>query len=80
MLGTPERPLSLMGKIAYDSYWRSAIFEYLHLRRRDGPLDSLSAMEIAKATSIAVHDVVDTLKAQGFLLPSNGDVIGKNQK
>lgn len=80
MLGTPERPLSEMGKIAYQSYWRTALFEYLHRRREKGDLETLSAMEAAKATGITVHDVVDVLKDVGFLAPSNGEVIGKNQK
>lgn len=30
MQGTPERPLSELGRIAYQSYWRSAIFEDLY--------------------------------------------------
>jgi histone acetyltransferase MYST1 len=80
MLGTPERPLSEMGKLAYNSYWRTAIFEYIYQRREERELDTLSALEIAKATGIAVHDVVDVLKDLGFLSPSNGDLIAKNQK
>lgn len=80
MLGTPERPLSTMGKIAYDSYWRTAIFEFLHQRRKDSALDTISAMDIAKSTGITAHDVVDVLKIQGFLAPSNGEIIGKHQK
>jgi GNAT superfamily N-acetyltransferase len=32
MVGSPERPLSDLGRIAYQSYWLSAIFEYFYLR------------------------------------------------
>ncbi|VDM51465.1 unnamed protein product [Toxocara canis] len=30
MMGTPERPLSDLGRIAYLNYWLSAILEHLH--------------------------------------------------
>ncbi|KAF1612865.1 UNVERIFIED_CONTAM: Histone acetyltransferase KAT6B, partial [Eudyptes robustus] len=67
MLGTPERPLSELGRIAYESYWRTAIFEFLYKRKKRGPVETLSLMEISRGTGISNHDVVDTLKAQGFI-------------
>lgn len=30
LIGSPERPLSDLGQVAYQSYWLSAIFEYFY--------------------------------------------------
>uniref|UniRef100_A0A1I7S5B2 histone acetyltransferase n=1 Tax=Bursaphelenchus xylophilus TaxID=6326 RepID=A0A1I7S5B2_BURXY len=75
MLGTPERPLSELGRIAYESYWRTAIFEFLYKRKKRGPVETLSLMEISRGTGISNHDVVDTLKAQGFIGQNDGEIV-----
>lgn len=33
--GTPERPLSDLGRVSYESYWKSVVLWYLHKRRDD---------------------------------------------
>ncbi|KAI6221207.1 Histone acetyltransferase [Aphelenchoides besseyi] len=73
MLGTPERPLSEMGRLAYESYWRTAIFEFLHQRQQKDDMNTMSVMDIAQGTGIAVHDIVDTMKEAGFLSPADVD-------
>jgi len=31
--GSPERPLSDLGKVSYESYWKSVVLTYLHSHR-----------------------------------------------
>jgi len=36
--GSPERPLSDLGRVSYESYWKSVVLSYLHSRRESGQL------------------------------------------
>ncbi|KAF5394472.1 Histone acetyltransferase [Paragonimus heterotremus] len=57
-VGTPEKPLSDLGRLSYRSYWEDVIFGYL----ADHPDCSLEQMSLA--TCIAVDDILWTLRYQ----------------
>mmetsp|Transcript_27193 Transcript_27193/g.48840 ORF Transcript_27193/g.48840 Transcript_27193/m.48840 type:complete len:360 (+) Transcript_27193:97-1176(+) len=60
-IGTPERPLSDMGRVSYKSFWTDTILELLLHR------GNLSIKEISEATCIAQSDVLETLNSLNLL-------------
>ncbi|CAG9537645.1 unnamed protein product [Cercopithifilaria johnstoni] len=59
--GTPERPLSDMGNLAYKSYWRSIVLEYFK-RPSSASSTVLTLADIAKTTGVSVEDILQTMK------------------
>ncbi|VDM92549.1 unnamed protein product, partial [Onchocerca ochengi] len=59
--GTPERPLSDMGNLAYRSYWRSIVLEYFK-RPSSASVAALTLEDIAKTTGVSVEDIMQTMK------------------
>ncbi|KAM3725189.1 Histone acetyltransferase KAT6B [Dirofilaria immitis] len=67
MTGTPERPLSDLGRFSYKSYWRSAICEYLYKTISPDKTKRLTLRGIARGTGISVYDVMETLQSLNIL-------------
>ena len=66
--GTPDKPLSQFGQLAYYSYWKSAILQYFHrLNSKNVRRDGVSIHQIRAATGISAPDVVNTLVKLRFL-------------
>ncbi|KAG9394097.1 MOZ/SAS family [Carpediemonas membranifera] len=57
--GGPEEPLSDLGKISFQSYWKSAILGYLY--DPASPVTQCTIKDISNATMIQEKDVVNTL-------------------
>ena len=70
--GSPEKPLSDLGRISYHSYWKSTIMEYLYHH----PGTKLSIRTISKDTGMDPHDVAATLQMLDMLrLKEDGSVV-----
>jgi histone acetyltransferase MYST4 len=61
--GTPEKPLSDLGRVSYHAYWKSVVLEYLN-DHRNGQL-SIEAM--SQFTGMYSHDIATTLQLLGMV-------------
>ncbi|KAF0683139.1 Aste57867_24827 [Aphanomyces stellatus] len=69
-VGTPEKPLSAMGRAAYVDYWRFVLLTHLSKMKTAKALVSIDSL--SHATGILPSDVVDTLHAcPGLLVDRN---------
>ncbi|CAK8672404.1 unnamed protein product [Clavelina lepadiformis] len=63
--GSPEKPLSELGQVSYNAYWRSALLEYFSKNTNE---KHLSLRDISKATGICPHDIASTLQRLGMIV------------
>ena len=57
--GSPEKPLSDLGKISYRSYWAYILLTYIQTNTNNKHM--LTIQEIAKSTGIRTEDILSTL-------------------
>ncbi|XP_052068323.1 histone acetyltransferase KAT6B-like isoform X3 [Mytilus californianus] len=69
--GSPEKPLSDLGKVSYLAYWKSVIIEYLH-KYQDA---RVSIKAIARESGMSAQDVAITLHDLKMLVPQDGKVV-----
>lgn len=69
--GTPEKPLSDLGRVSYYAYWKSVILEYLHKHRTE----KIKLTNISKETGMYCHDIALALQLLGFIkdIPDDTD-------
>uniref|UniRef100_G3TEZ7 histone acetyltransferase n=1 Tax=Loxodonta africana TaxID=9785 RepID=G3TEZ7_LOXAF len=56
--GSPEKPLSDLGRLSYLAYWKSVILEYLYQHHER----HISITAISRATGMCPHDIATTLQ------------------
>ncbi|KAM4033400.1 histone acetyltransferase KAT6B isoform 2-T4 [Anomaloglossus baeobatrachus] len=57
--GSPEKPLSDLGRLSYLAYWKSVILDYLSTH---GNLKQLSVKGLSQSTGMCPHDIATTLQ------------------
>lgn len=77
IIGGPERPLSDMATIAYNSYWTYTLIHLMNenIRQYDSSSMSLLIMDLSKITSIQTVDIVKTLQNMNMIKFWNGETI-----
>jgi histone acetyltransferase MYST1 len=66
-VGTPERPLSDLGRVSYRSYWTRVLMPVL--KERQG---SVSIKELSELTCIKPDDIIYTLQYLGLVQYQKG--------
>jgi len=61
-VGSPEKPLSDLGKLSYRSYWKYVLLDIL--RKHKG---NLSIKDLSKMTAIKPEDIISTLNSLNLL-------------
>lgn len=61
--GTPEKPLSDLGRVSYHAYWKSVVMEYLHMHRKE----PISMQAIAVETGLYVPDIALAFQLLNFV-------------
>lgn len=61
--GTPEKPLSDLGRVSYHAYWKSVLLEFLY-DHRDKPF---SFEDVAHTTGMHMNDIAITFQLLGFV-------------
>lgn len=63
-VGTPEKPLSDLGKVSYRSYWWWVLLGALDERRVD---QDISVMELSRISNIHVEDIISTFNTMQLI-------------
>ena len=69
-VGTPERPLSDLGRLSYLSYWTQKIIEYM--LSMEG--EKFNLQDVVDATAIRLQDVIDSLERVNLIKKHKGDI------
>merc|ERR1712098_667318 len=65
--GTPEKPLSDLGRVSYHSYWKSVVLEYLASMRGRG---HITIQQLSADTALHPHDIALAFMLLGFIRKS----------
>jgi len=65
-VGSPEKPISDLGKVSYMSYWSATLLKLLS--QRPWGSDSISIEDLSRLTCITTDDIIECLKAMHVLV------------
>ena len=65
--GSPEKPLSDLGRVSYQAYWRSVVMEYLAACEDS----NMSIKSISRSTGMCPQDIAQTLHTLNMIQYQN---------
>lgn len=68
--GTPEKPLSDLGRVSYHAYWKSIVLEYLYDHRDNIENEKISFRSISKESGLFIADIALALHLLNFVTVS----------
>jgi histone acetyltransferase MYST1 len=71
-VGSPEKPLSDLGKISYRSYWTYILMKFFS---QTNAKDNLGVADISKRTAIKTEDIISTLQSLGMVQSWKGQYV-----
>ncbi|XP_061174965.1 histone acetyltransferase KAT6B-like isoform X3 [Saccostrea echinata] len=69
--GSPEKPLSELGKVSYLAYWKSVIIEYLH-KFQDS---RITIKGMSRATGMCPHDIAHSLQMLNMIAQKEEKIV-----
>ncbi|XP_059621865.1 histone acetyltransferase KAT6A-like isoform X2 [Phlebotomus argentipes] len=73
--GTPEKPLSDLGRVSYHAYWKSVVLEYLQVNQEE----RFSIKKLARETGMCIPDIATTLNLLNFVKHISRDGAEKSE-
>ena len=70
-VGSPEKPISDLGKVSYMSYWSTTLLKLLQSKpwaSGSGGTDAISLEELSRLTCITTDDIIECMKALHILV------------
>ena len=65
-VGSPEKPISDLGKVSYMSYWSTTLLKLL--AQKPWASDAISIEDLSRLTCITTDDIIETLKSLHILV------------
>ena len=70
-IGTPEKPLSDLGKVSYRGFWWWLLINYID---EGGYEDDINVLELERVTGISADDIISTFEPMEFVKKYKGEM------
>ncbi|KAI8882717.1 MOZ/SAS-like protein, partial [Backusella circina FSU 941] len=71
-VGSPEKPLSGLGAISYQKYWKHTLYQYF---TSNNNTDKISIQDLSQKTGMTPDDIVATLHKEHILVMHNNQLV-----